>query len=65
MEEAVHGPGRLEGCAIYYDDVIIVGNDILECMDRTAVAMQRLTEAGAMINFRKSAICCKTATVLG
>ena len=65
MEEAVHGPGQLTGCAIYYDDVIIVGDSVEECMERTATAMERIKQAGAMINFRKSPICCKIAMALG
>ena len=65
MEEAVHGPGQLTGCAIYYDDVIIVGDSIEEFMERTVTAMEKITQAGDLINFRKLAICCNTAMVLG
>ncbi len=50
---------------VYLDDIAVYGDDPDEVLDNTAEAMNRLAQAGFMINLKKSHLCQETLKILG
>ena len=52
-------------CRIYIDDIILFGDNLDELLSQSVRAVQRLAEAGFMVNLRKSQFCVTEGIVLG
>ncbi len=67
MEDVLKGkPGdRKLPVVVYLDDIAVFGDDQDQVLEDTLEAMKRLTEAGFMINLKKSQLVESTAKVLG
>ena len=50
---------------VYLDDIAVFGDDQTEVLEDTLEAIQRLTDAGFVINLTKSQLVESTAKVLG
>ena len=59
------GPACCPPVVVYLDDIAVFGDDQAAVLEDTLEAIQRLTEAGFMINLTKSQLVESAAKVLG